>query len=99
MTNLRIHPEVADDLEQAKSWYLEIDPELTESFLAEAYSTMELAQVAPEQYSRIYEHYRRVLCQRFPYKIVFEIDEIAQAVHILAVSHTSQHPDRWKRRI
>ena len=99
MINLRIHPEVADDLNLAKAWYLEIDPELAESFLDEVYQTMELAQVAPEQNSRIYQHYRRVLWHRFPYKVVFEIDEAAQAVHVLAVSHTGQHPDRWKRRI
>lgn len=99
MINLRIHPEVADDLDRAKAWYAEIDPKLAESFLEEAYQTMELAQLAPEQFSRVYKHYRRVLCQRFPYKIVFEIDEAAQAIHVLAVSHTSQHPDSWKRRI
>ena len=99
MINLRIHPEVADDLDRAKAWYLNIDPQLAESFLTEAYQTMELAQMAPEQYSRIYKHCRRVLCQRFPYKVVFEIDEAAQAVHVLAVSHTSRHPDSWKRRI
>ncbi|MEM9283162.1 MAG: type II toxin-antitoxin system RelE/ParE family toxin [Verrucomicrobiota bacterium] len=75
MTYLRIHPEVADDLVRAKDWYQEIDPELAESFLEEAYQTMELARVAPEQYSKIYKHYRRVLCQRFPYIVVFETDE------------------------
>ncbi len=99
MINLRIHPEVAEDLDKAKVWYQGIDPALAESFLVEVYGAMEQAHVAPEQYSQIYKHYRRVLCHRFPYKIVFEIDEMAQAVHILAVNHTSQHPDRWKRRI
>jgi len=28
MINLRIHPEVADDLDRAKAWYAEFDPEL-----------------------------------------------------------------------
>ncbi|MCP5550004.1 MAG: hypothetical protein H7A53_03825 [Akkermansiaceae bacterium] len=85
MTNLRIHPEVADDLAKAAEWYREIDPEL--------------ARAAPEHHSRIHREYRRVLCERFPFKVVFEIVEAAQAVHILAVTHTSRHPDWWKRRI
>ena len=99
MTNLRIHPEVSQDLTRGAKWYRNIDPELAESFLEEAYLKMELAQIDPERYSKIYRQFRRVLCDRFPYKIVFEIDEAAQAVHIIAVNHTSQHHDSWKLQI
>ncbi|MCB1234694.1 MAG: hypothetical protein KDM91_06450, partial [Verrucomicrobiae bacterium] len=80
-------------------WYREIDPELAESFLEEVYRSIELARATPEHHSRIHREYRRVLCERFPFKVVFEIVEAAQAVHILAVTHTSRHPDWWKRRI
>ena len=45
MINLRIHPEVADDLNLAKAWYLEIDPELAESFLDEAYHLGVMRQI------------------------------------------------------
>lgn len=99
MTDLRIHPEVADDLGNGQEWYRKIDPELAESFLEEAYRAMEFARSDPERYPRIHRECRRVLCERFPYKIVFEVDEAALAVHILAVSHTSLHPDRWKHRM
>ncbi len=99
MTNLIIHDEVADDLIEARDWYREIDPALAESFLEEVYLTIEKARTKPEHYNRIYRDYRRVLCDRFPYKVVFEIVEEAQAVHILAVTHTAQHPETWKERI
>ncbi len=37
MTNLIIHPEVANDLTEGAQWYQKIDPELAECFLEEAY--------------------------------------------------------------
>lgn len=98
MTSLHIHPEVADDLADAVDWYREIDPELAESFLEEAYRAITLAHTDPERFSTIYRDFRRVLCERFPYKIVFETDREAGAVRILAVTHTSRHPEHWKNR-
>lgn len=99
MTNLILHPELADDVTQGTRWYRDIDSELADCFSSEVYRVIDLARATPEQYSKIYRDYRSILCRRFPYKVVFEIIESDQAVHVLAVSHTSRHPDSWKGRI
>jgi hypothetical protein len=43
--------------------------------------------------------YRRILCESFPYRIVFEVIEEMQSVHIVAVTHQMRHPDQWKKRL
>lgn len=43
--------------------------------------------------------YRRALCKRFPYKVVYQILEAEQAIHVVAVTHAAEDPDAWKMRI
>ncbi len=99
MTNLIIHPEVEGDLNGALQYYQEIDPELAIRFLDDTYERMELAQESPAHFPTFYKQFRRILCKSFPYKIVFEIFEEKQAVHIIAVRHQHEHTDKWKARL
>jgi plasmid stabilization system protein ParE len=99
MTNLVVHPEVGQDLVEITNWYCSIDLELAERFLAEVYQGIRKAQEAPLRYRMIEAPYRRLLCENFPYRIVFEIIEELQAVHIVAVTHQMRHPDQWKNRL
>lgn len=99
MTGLIIHPAVSEELAEAALWYRGIDPELAERFLTEVYLGMGKAREAPLHYRIIENPYRRILCDNFPYRIVFEVIEELQAVHIVAVTHQMRHPDQWKKRL
>ena len=81
----------------AAQWYREIDPELVERFLDEVYDGIRKAREIPLLFRVIESPYRRVLCETFPYRIVFEIIDQMQAVHIVSVTHQMRHPDRWKQ--
>jgi plasmid stabilization system protein ParE len=99
MTGLIIHPAVSDELVHFANWYRAIDYELAERFLDEVYQSIRKAQETP-LHDRIIENpYRRVLCESFPYRIIFEVIESIQAVHIVAVTHQMRHPDHWKKRL
>jgi len=99
MTNLIIHPEVADEIAEAARWYKAIDPELAGRMTDTVYECIERARESPWRHPKIYLEYRRVLCEPFPYKVIFEVLEARQTVHIVAVFHQSRHPDSWKERI
>ena len=99
MTGLIIHPAVSEELAEAANWYRAIDPDLGARFLAEIYQGIQKAQETPLHYRIIENPYRRVLCESFPYRIVFEIIEGLQAVHIVAGTHQMRHPDQWKNRL
>jgi len=99
MTNLVIHPEVGDDIAEAVNWYKGIDPELAERLTDVVYGSIESAKESPWHHPKIYLGYRRVLCEPFPYKVIFEVLEDRQAVHVVSVFHHSKDPDLWKKRI
>lgn len=97
MTGLIIHPKVGEELADAAKWYRAVDPELARRFLDEVYEAIRKARDMPLLFRIIENPYRRVLCETFPYRVVFEIIHEMQAVHIVAVIHQMRHPDRWKK--
>jgi len=94
---LIIHPKVADEMAEAAKWYRNIDPELCDRFLSEIHGAIHEAHEMPLRFRIIEKTYRRVLCETFPYRVVFEIIDELQAVHVVAVIHQMRHPDRWKK--
>lgn len=96
MNGLVIHPKVAAEVAEAARWYREIDAELAGRFLEDVYEAIRKAREMPELFRIIEKPYRRVLCEAFPYRVVFEIIEAMQAVHVVAVIHQMRHPDRWR---
>ena len=96
MTGLIIHPKVAGEMADAAKWYRGIDPELALRFLDEVYEAIGKARDMPLLFRIIEAPYRRVLCDTFPYRVVFEVMEEMQSVHIVSVIHQMRHPDRWK---
>jgi plasmid stabilization system protein ParE len=95
--DLMIHPKVADELAEAASWHHGIDPDLAERFLMDAYETIRRAAEMPTRFRVIEKPYRRVLCETFPYQVVFEILADPPTVHIVSVIHQMRHPDLWKK--
>jgi plasmid stabilization system protein ParE len=89
-------PEVARDIDEAYAWYEDRRPGLGEEFLSCVEASIEMIARLPEAYPNVGESCRRALVRRFPYAIFYEI--IDQKVTVYGVLHTSQHPDKWRRR-
>jgi plasmid stabilization system protein ParE len=89
------------DLADAMDWYNNQRPGLGGDLL-EAVRPL-LASIAnqPFQFPRYdsgsTRHFRYALVRRFPYRIVFEVRPDESLV-VLAVAHTSRHPDYWTNR-
>jgi plasmid stabilization system protein ParE len=61
------------DLEQTRRWYNEQREGLGDEFLvsiAEAFTRLE---EDPERYRMLYKGFRRVLVERFPYKVFYQV--------------------------
>ena len=37
--------------------------------------------------------------ERFPYRVVYEVDEAGQTVKVAAVLHAARHDRHWKKRV
>jgi len=73
------------DLDEARKWYNGLRPKLGEEFLvsmAEAFTTLERD---PERYRVLYKGFRRVLVNRFPYRIFYQLS--GNSVIIFRVLH------------
>jgi toxin ParE1/3/4 len=96
---MRLHylPEASEDLLDAVTYYESCEEGLAADFYRELLHVETDVLNMPEFWHRIDAHYRRKLFRRYPYSLVYRIvDE--ELILIVAVAHTSRHPDYWKDR-
>ncbi len=95
---LIITPEAEADLTDAAVWYDSRDFGLGLELISEVRSAIDRALQSPESFMRVRRHpeVRRVLTQRFPYRVFF-IDR-QDALVVFAVLHAARHDRVWKHR-
>lgn len=84
------------DLTEALDWYEEQSPgkgqEFTEGFI----KTLRKIQANPDTYRKVYQDYRRVQFDKFPYYLIYKVGK--KVIYILAVYHNKRN-DTWKKRV
>lgn len=90
------HPEAEEEFNQAIEYYENNAPGLGYDFSIEVYSAIQNIVNFPTAWPIIEEDMRRCLVKRFPYGVIYSIED--DAVFILAVMHLRRNPDYWKNR-
>lgn len=94
----RISGPALQDIEEAYLWYEKEQPGLGESFLAALDQAEKVITANPETYRFWFKKkVRGYVLRRFPFLILYVLK--SDYIDVLAVYHTSQHPDKWKVRI
>lgn len=88
----------ARELAKAVAWYDSQQFGLGRDLINEAQAAVERLRPDPASWPEIVRHFRRVPLQRFPYSIIFRIDERNDRIVIVAFAHASRRPAYWKRR-
>lgn len=89
-------PESLEDISQAYEWYEERRAGLGDEFMACLDACVQRVSRLPASFPVVYKDYRRALTRSFPYGVYFDVE--LGIVKIIAVFHTSQHPNKWRRR-
>jgi toxin ParE2 len=90
--------EIAEiELDQAVQWYGAQAPGLGEAFLIEVLSTADRIARLPEAWHPLGEGVRRCRLSRFPYGLIYTIDN--GDILVLAVAHLHRRPDYWRDRL
>ena len=89
-------PEANEDLLDARAWYEKIRPQLGQRFAAAVEVTVEAIAERPLQFPIVHRDRRRAGVRRFPYGILFEVQE--HRVVIIACFHGRRNPRRWHLR-
>ena len=90
------HPEALTEYAEAVQYYAQIRTELAQAFINSIEEVINLIRESPTRSSAIDEDVRRCLTRKFPYKILYTIEQ--DYILILAVMHSSKEPNYWKNR-
>jgi toxin ParE1/3/4 len=95
--NLVVKPIVYTDLDDAIVWYENKVKGLGKRFLFQVEKAKQQIQSNPHHYSIFHKNIRRVLVDKFPYKIYYLISE--ETVLILGISHAKRSKAFINRRL
>jgi plasmid stabilization system protein ParE len=85
---LLVRPQADQDITAARDWYDSIHRELGDAYLDEMSAVMHSLATHPEIPRFYYKNFRRILLQRFPYKVFYQV--IGERVVIFRVLHVRQ---------
>jgi toxin ParE1/3/4 len=93
---LRVRPQVESDIDAAAQWYEGQQPGLGREFTTAIREAMARLTLNPLLYPIRHRRYplRWMFPNRFPYRIVFLVDE--SIITVLCVVHAKRHDRVWK---
>lgn len=94
--SLEFSEEARLDIQETIDWYDSRRMGLGKEFLLSLDNAINNLQVNPFQYPCQYNEVRRILLKRFPYQVIFVVNN--QNIGVLGVLHTSRNPTIWKKR-
>lgn len=95
MYSVVIRPEAEDDLKAAFSWYEDSRVGLGYDFLLQVDAGLNCIRKNPESHQMEYKKARKHLIKRFPYKIIYLVEE--KQIIVLVVIHSKRSPDLLKK--
>lgn len=94
--NFTFHTKAEVEFNDAVQYYEEVGPGLGYDFATEVYATIQRSTILPKAWPVIDGDIRRSLVNRFPYGILYAVEN--EGIAIVAVMHLHRHPDYWKHR-
>lgn len=96
MREVRFHPEVDRELDEAKEWYEMRSSVAAQAFALEIDHAIRRISEAPLRYPIGRRGERRFVLDRFPYTVLYRVRE--DHVFITAIAHQSRRPSYWRHR-
>ena len=97
---IEFRPEVEQDVAEAAEWYEAREPGLGVVFIQEVIRVWERFVFDPINGSRRSPsgQIRWLYPKRFPYRIIYHVDDSAGVVLVIAVLHAARHDRHWQQR-
>jgi plasmid stabilization system protein ParE len=91
-----INPVAEEDLAEAQRFYNGRRPGLGADFLLCVEEALDAIRRFPEAYAKEFQDLRRKLVRRFPYAVIYRIDD--DQITVVAVYDCRRNPRGWQRR-
>lgn len=95
--NFRLLPPAAFEIGQAARYYESQVPGLGHDFIQELRAAIERIIQWPEAWQPLDAEIRRCRTHRFPYGVIYSIEQ--GEVLVLSVMHLHRHPDSWRKNL
>jgi plasmid stabilization system protein ParE len=95
--SVRLLPVAQSELDEAIHWYAQQAPGLGDSFLVEFLRTIQLIERHPLGWHPLSSQTRRCRLRRFPYGVIYNIDQ--DGILVVAVAHLHRRPAYWQGRV
>lgn len=100
--SVRLTKHAYEDIRESVSWYGE-ESGTTVSFLTAVNKKLVFIAQRPRSYPIKYNHkqiaVRSAPLSKFPFVVLYFLDDVPQHLVVLAVWHTAQDPLQWKKRL
>ena len=95
--NIRFLSLANQEVDDAVRWYEEQAEGLSRDFLDELDRIVRLVRIYPLMATEIEPEIRRFLFSRFPYSLIYGVDQ--ETIVVIAVAHQHREPRYWADRI
>lgn len=92
-----IRAEAEAELTEAYQWYDRQRLGLGVEFLSSVEAALEAIRERPQSFPIVHKPLRRALVKRFPYSLLYIVEE--DAISVLAVFHGRRDSREWRRRV
>ncbi len=90
--------EAQEDYENALDWYLEKSFPAADNFISDVNNIIALITAHPKRWRNEYGHFYELGLKKYPYTIVYSIDEENGLVIIVSIYHHSRNPGKKYKR-
>ena len=83
-----------EDFEKSILWYLLRSPQAAENFARELHNKLKIVRNNPRLFNRRYKHFYEVNLYKYPFTVVYVIEESLQRIYIVSIYHQKRNPKR-----
>jgi plasmid stabilization system protein ParE len=98
MYHITLRPVAAQEYEDAIKWYVERSTLASEKFVEAVNNLLDNISRNPQRYRNLFKNYHEASTRKYPYSIVYIIDEAHRKIVIVAVYHHKRNPKKKYRK-
>ena len=95
---ISISEEAIEDLNDVLFWYELHSKQLSKEFYKNLRYGFKKILSNPQSYQKVYNNVRRCLMKKFPFSIIYRLDEVNMEIVIISIFHNSRNPKILKER-
>lgn len=96
--SISYQPRALREYEDAVTWYRKRSEKAAKNFIAAVEKRLAVLRTEPERYRKTYREFRAVSLLKYPYSVIYLVEEKKKMVVISSFFHNKRNPNRKPRK-